>query len=57
MEPMEEKDFEAELVDLTDISLLDLKSLDDSALSRSIRRLIAEAKNPKEAVAGFNSAI
>jgi FXSXX-COOH protein len=57
MEPMDEEDFETELVDLRDILLLDLKSLEDSVLSRSIRRIIAEAKNPREAVAGFNAAI
>ncbi|HET8660132.1 MAG TPA: FxSxx-COOH cyclophane-containing RiPP peptide [Micromonosporaceae bacterium] len=48
---------ETELVDVTEIALGKLRSLDDSTLSRSLRRLVREAHDGREAVAGFQSAL
>lgn len=51
---------ESALADLSALSLADLKSLDhvdDSVLGRSLRRLLEEADNPSEVVAGFQSSI
>ncbi len=48
------------LADVSTLSLADLKSLDcvdDSVLGRSLRRLLEEADNPSEVVAGFQSSI
>jgi FXSXX-COOH protein len=43
--------------DLTGVPLLDLCLDGDSVLMQSIRRLLAEAEDPPEAVAGFNAVI
>jgi len=51
---------ESTLADVSTLSLADLKSLDyvdDSVLGRSLRRLLEEADNPSEVVAGFQSSI
>ena len=45
------------LVDLTQFSLHQLSNLGDSVLARSLRRLLAEADNPSEAIAGFQSSV
>ena len=45
------------LVDLTQVSLRQLSVLGDSVLARSLRRLLAEADNPPEAIAGFQSSV
>jgi FXSXX-COOH protein len=45
------------LVDLTQVSLLELGSLDDSVLAASLRRLLAEADNPQEVIALFQSCV
>lgn len=53
-------DGEPLLADVTEISLADLKSLDhvvDSVLGRSLQRLLEEADNPADVVAGFQSSI
>jgi FXSXX-COOH protein len=48
---------EPALVDLTQVSLHQLSTLGDSALERSLRRLLAEADEPSEAIAGFQSSL
>lgn len=48
---------EPALVDLTQVSLHQLSVLGDSVLGRSLRRLLAEADNPSEAIAGFQSSV
>jgi FXSXX-COOH protein len=50
-------DLESTLADVTAVSLAQLKSLDDSVLGRSLRRLLEEADHPAEAVAGFQSSV
>jgi FXSXX-COOH protein len=53
-------EFVSEMADLTDIPLLPLLDLyphGDSVLVRSIRRLLAEAADPSEAIAGFSAYI
>jgi len=48
---------EPALVDLTQVSLRQLSILGDSALGSSLRWLLAEADNPSEAIAGFQSSV
>jgi FXSXX-COOH protein len=53
-------DLESTLADVTALSLAELKSLpcaSDSVLGRSLHRLLEEADNPAEVVAGFQSRI
>jgi FXSXX-COOH protein len=45
------------LVDLTQISLIQLRSLDDSVLGTAIRRLLEEVENPSEVIARFQSCV
>ncbi|GAA2641478.1 FxSxx-COOH cyclophane-containing RiPP peptide [Paractinoplanes durhamensis] len=46
------------MVDVSGLSLDDLAAReDDSALTRSLRRLAAERDEPGEPIAGFNSAL
>lgn len=45
------------LPDLSDVSLDDLLGIDNPVLLEALRRVQAEADNPQEIVAGFNSAI
>jgi FXSXX-COOH protein len=45
------------LVDLTRVSLIQLSSMDDSVLGASLRRVLAEADDPPEAIAGFQSCV
>ena len=48
---------ESALVDLTRISLAQLSSIDNSVFVHSLRRLIEEANDPHEAIAGFQSSV
>lgn len=53
-------DLESTLADVTTLSLAELKSLhcaSDSILGRSLQRLLEEAEDPAEVVAGFQSRI
>jgi FXSXX-COOH protein len=50
-------DFESDLVDLNDVTLRELMTLDDSVLGHALRRLWHEADLPEELVAGFNQTI
>jgi FXSXX-COOH protein len=51
----EEVGMEADLVDLGGLSLDDLKELDDSALGHALRRVLADADGPGDAIAAFQS--
>lgn len=55
--PPADQDVEPGLVDLSSVSLAELRCLDGSPLAKSISRLIEEAIDPSEATAGFNSAV
>jgi FXSXX-COOH protein len=48
---------ESDLVDLSQVSLDDLRSRSDASLSRALRRILQEADRPQDAIAGFQSAI
>ena len=50
-------DEESALVDLTQVSLHQLSMLGYSVLERSLQRLLAEADNPSEVMAGFQSSV
>lgn len=51
-------DLEAELVDLSDMSLTDLRALGDAPLAHSLRRIIEESQDePSVVVSGFESSI
>jgi FXSXX-COOH protein len=45
------------LVDLSGVSLAELRPAEGSAIAKSIERLVREAIDPGEATAGFNSAV
>jgi FXSXX-COOH protein len=47
----------SELVDLTDLDLADLPSLDNPVLARSLRKIRDDVANPQDAAAGFNSSL
>jgi FXSXX-COOH protein len=53
----EEIGMEAGLVDLGGLSLSDLKELDGSVLAHALRRVLADADGPGDAVAAFESYI
>jgi len=55
--PNDASDVESALADLTRMSLAQLRVLDDSVLSRSLHRLLADADSPHEPVAGFQSSV
>lgn len=57
MENLVPDDEDLALVDLTRVSLTQLSSMDNSAFSRSLRRVLKEADNPSEAIAGFQSSV
>ncbi|MEV0157520.1 FxSxx-COOH cyclophane-containing RiPP peptide [Micromonospora sp. NPDC050686] len=44
-------------MDLSDVSLADLPELDQSAFAYSLRRILEEVDRPRDAVAGWNSAM
>jgi FXSXX-COOH protein len=50
-------DIDTGLIDLTGVDLAEIDILGDSALARSLRRLISRTEHPGEAVAGFNDSI
>lgn len=50
-------DLGSTLVDLTMVSLQTLRTLDGSVLARSLRRLLDEADNSHDIIAGFDSSI
>lgn len=45
------------LIDLTQVSLDQLRALDNPVLSASVRRILAEIDSPSEVIAGFQSSI
>lgn len=51
------QDLESTLADVAQMSLTQLKSLDDSILSRALLRLMHDAEAPSETVAGFQSSV
>ncbi len=55
--PAADGDPVSDLVDITRVSLADLRGLPDTAINRSLRRILAEIDRPQDAVAGFQSAI
>lgn len=50
-------DVATDLVDITDLSLTDLLSIDSPALADCLRRVVEDTDRPEGIVAGFNSAI
>ncbi|GLZ29919.1 hypothetical protein Lesp02_21090 [Lentzea sp. NBRC 105346] len=46
-----------DLVDLTNVPLAELLTLEDSALAHALRRIRRELDNPEEAIAGFQNRI
>ena len=52
-----EDDVESHIVDLTDMSLAELRVSGDSALAHALRRLIEDVSNTDDVIAGFQSAI
>jgi hypothetical protein len=55
---MDSKDgYESDLVELAQIDLADLAQFTGRALQRSLRCVLANADNPQDAFAGFNSAL
>lgn len=53
----DEPEHPSDLVDLSRVSLADLRDLPDSAVTESLRRIVAELDQAAEPVAGFQSAI
>jgi FXSXX-COOH protein len=51
------EDVATDLVDLSQMSLNELRSLDQPILSDALRRVVEEAKNSVEAIAGFQAVI
>jgi len=51
------EDHRSDLVDVSSISLSDLRGLEDSALARALRRVLDEVDRTQGAVAGWQSAI
>lgn len=49
--------FVSDLVDLTQMSLAELRSLDQSILGEALRRVAKEAEGSLDVVAGFQAAI
>lgn len=48
---------ESVIVDLTGVTLDDLRDLPDSVVAPALRRILEEIDSPQDAVAGFQSAI
>ena len=46
---------EADLVDLTDLPLSEVLTMDESALAQSLRRLVEEVDQQEDIVAGFSN--
>jgi FXSXX-COOH protein len=45
------------LVDLSQVSLAELRFVDGSPIARAVARLIEEAKDPADAIAGFENSL
>lgn len=45
------------MIDVSESTLADLVTRDDSALDRCLRRLAGDLSGPSEQIAGFNSAL
>lgn len=55
---MDESDeFVTDLVDLVDVPLADLRSLDHPILTKALQRVAEEARDSVDVVAGFQAAI
>ena len=50
-------DLATDLVDLSDVDLHELTTIDHPVLAASARRVLADADRPQDIVAGFQSAI
>ena len=50
-------DFVSDIIDLTQMSLAELRSLDQSILGEALRRVAKEAENSVDVIAGFQAAI
>lgn len=50
-------DQQSSLLDVSRLSLADVRTLDDTAIAHSLRRLLEEVDEPRDAVAGWQSAI
>lgn len=50
-------DVVSRLIDLSEVDLTDLATLDNSVLASALSQLRNEVENPEEAVAGFNSSL
>lgn len=48
---------ESKLIDLSRVSLADLRSLDNPVLVRSLQRLLSKAEKQRDAIASWDSAI
>ncbi len=53
----ESADFVSDLIDLTQMSLAELRSLDRAILSEALRRVAKEVENSVDVIAGFQAAI
>lgn len=53
----EKSSLESDLIDLDGISLADLEGFDDSVLAHALRRVLADADDLREPIAGFQSFI
>lgn len=47
----------SELIDLSEVDLSDLETLDNPVLAGTLERIRDEIAHPEEAVAGFNSSL
>jgi FXSXX-COOH protein len=50
-------DVESELPDLSEMSLSDVRTSDDSVLARALARVIEDLRDPESVVSGFQSAL
>jgi FXSXX-COOH protein len=50
-------DLPSALIVLTEVSLADLRALDETVLGGALRRILNEADRPQDAHAGFQSAL
>ncbi len=48
---------ESELIDLTEVDLVALVTLDSLVLADALQRIRDEVEHPEDAVAGFNSSL
>lgn len=50
-----ETGMDTDLIDLDGISLVDLEEFDESALAHALRRILADADEPEDPIAAFQS--